>query len=231
MRVLAQHHVGDEQRLTRNEALVARHTALKLLGLLGAGLALRVLLHGRLQQPVLELGVGVPELRKVAHRLHAREALLEDVARALKVRETHVVVRERRPEAARLVAELGERGADERLDAHVAAVRETLRVRGGERRELQPQRVLALTLARLKRVVVDHAHQLTRRLLDLLHGHEVVNVVLDVRGLELEVAPVHAQGALRDAARLHRRQIGRPHALVLRDRQRAQRCEKGVVSD
>lgn len=190
--VLSQDDVGDEEWLARDEAFVARHVALELLALVVARLVGRVLERG-LQQPVLELRIRVPQRRKVAHCLHRRQTLLKDVARALKVSQPHIVVRERGPQRARLVRELRERATDERLHVDIALALQRLRVRGAERRELQPELVLAAPLARLEARVVEHAHQLPHCLGNLSDLHQVLDVVLHMSWLQLHIRALHAR--------------------------------------
>lgn len=190
MRILAQQHVTDEQRLSIDQVFKASHAQFERID---QGRIL-LLLHVRGDEAVLELIVRVPDLREVAHGDDGVDALLKHIARLLKVAESHVVVGEGGPQLAHLIRVLGQRAANDWLDAHRVDLLGVLREYVAE---LHPEFVARFALARDEVIVVHDARQNLGGLVHVAHAHQVVGVLFQVIGLQLVTWLIHSNCLIR----------------------------------
>mmetsp|Transcript_40084 Transcript_40084/g.67209 ORF Transcript_40084/g.67209 Transcript_40084/m.67209 type:complete len:207 (+) Transcript_40084:1142-1762(+) len=189
VRVLPQHHAGDQLRPALHVVLKSRKTKVQVVavvlnqeihslvfvfGLLVVHLV-RHLLHLRGQHTLLELHVRVEDGTEVTHGGHGRHPLLVHIPRLLEEGPPDVIVGEGGPQPAHLVCELSDATAEDCVHRHALYVS---RMFSDDVAELQPQLMLSLPCQRLEALVIDQVGQLRGRFVPVTSGLEVLYILL-----------------------------------------------------
>mmetsp|Transcript_16091 Transcript_16091/g.61374 ORF Transcript_16091/g.61374 Transcript_16091/m.61374 type:complete len:597 (+) Transcript_16091:1656-3446(+) len=227
MRILPQQHGVDEEGPLRGEVLQPGQAEVHVVSINIAVILLilfvLLLQHGQLgsHHLLLEGHVRVEDKAEIADRQNRVERLFVDISGPLELSKTHMKICQAAPELPYFVAKPLGAAANDGL--HRKRVFAFLWMLGAEVAQLHPQGVLGCPRGRFKLVVVDAQRQLLGDLRPLLHGHQILDVLLSVVGAKHEVPAVHAHRGFLHAEALRPAQVRLPDPLVLGHRQSLER--------